>query len=70
MIAIIDYGLGNLESVKYALDRLSKPSELTSEAGKIASAAPLCFSQTFWRFSKAAGLPSVFTVTESQMIAP
>lgn len=29
MIAIIDYGLGNLKSVKYALDRLGKDSILT-----------------------------------------
>ena len=39
MIAIVDYGLGNLESVKYALDRLGAASELTCDAGKIASAA-------------------------------
>ena len=38
MIAIIDYGLGNLESVKYALDRLGVPSELTTDAGRILSA--------------------------------
>ena len=39
MIAIIDYGLGNLESVKYALDRLGVASELTADAGAITSAA-------------------------------
>ncbi|MHC4715424.1 MAG: imidazole glycerol phosphate synthase subunit HisH [Planctomycetota bacterium] len=39
MIAIIDYGLGNLESVKYALDRLGRASELTSDPARIASAA-------------------------------
>ena len=39
MISIVDYGLGNLESVKYALDRLGVASELTSDAGAIASAA-------------------------------
>jgi len=38
MIAIIDYGLGNLESVKYALDRLGVASALTSDAAEIASA--------------------------------
>jgi glutamine amidotransferase len=32
VIAIIDYGLGNLRSVKYALDRLGVPSELTDQA--------------------------------------
>ena len=38
MIAIIDYGLGNLESVKYALDRLGVASALTSDAARIAAA--------------------------------
>jgi glutamine amidotransferase len=38
MIAIIDYGLGNLESVKYALDRLGVASSLTSDAARIAAA--------------------------------
>ena len=38
MIAIIDYGLGNLRSVKYALDRLEVDSVLTSDAGRIAAA--------------------------------
>ncbi|HET6427369.1 MAG TPA: imidazole glycerol phosphate synthase subunit HisH [Phycisphaerae bacterium] len=38
MIAIIDYGLGNLESVKYALDRLERASELTSDPERILSA--------------------------------
>jgi len=38
MIAIIDYGLGNLESVKYALDRLGRASELTSDPERIVSA--------------------------------
>ena len=38
MIAIIDYGLGNLESVKYALDRLGVASALTSDAAEIAAA--------------------------------
>jgi imidazole glycerol-phosphate synthase subunit HisH len=38
MIAIVDYGLGNLESVKYALDRLGQPSALTRDAGEILSA--------------------------------
>lgn len=39
MIAIVDYGLGNLRSVKYALDRLGRASELTSDPTAIASAA-------------------------------
>ncbi len=38
MIAIIDYGLGNLRSVKYALDRLGVASELTDQAGPLESA--------------------------------
>ena len=38
MIAIIDYGLGNLASVKYALDRLKVESSLTSDRLAIASA--------------------------------
>ena len=38
MIAIIDYGLGNIESVKYALDRLETGSVVTSAADEIAAA--------------------------------
>jgi len=38
MIAIIDYGLGNLESVKYALDRLGAESTLTSDPRALDSA--------------------------------
>ena len=38
MIAIVDYGLGNLKSVKYALDRLGKESALTSSVEEIARA--------------------------------
>ncbi len=39
MIAIVDYGLGNLRSVKYALDRLGVASVLTCQPGVIASAS-------------------------------
>ncbi len=38
MIAIVDYGLGNIESVKYALDRLGASSVVTSAPGEFASA--------------------------------
>jgi glutamine amidotransferase len=38
MIAIIDYGLGNLSSVKYALDRLGVASTLTSDGREIVAA--------------------------------
>jgi glutamine amidotransferase len=38
MIAIVDYGLGNLRSVKYALDRLGVESELTSDPAAVARA--------------------------------
>lgn len=38
MIAIIDYGLGNLKSVKYALDRLSVESILTADTAQISEA--------------------------------
>jgi len=38
MIAIVDYGLGNLRSVQYALDRLGRPCVLTADAGAVASA--------------------------------
>jgi len=38
MIAIIDYGLGNLRSVQYALDRLEVDSVLTGDADQIAAA--------------------------------
>ncbi|MDR2753100.1 MAG: imidazole glycerol phosphate synthase subunit HisH [Oscillospiraceae bacterium] len=39
MIAIIDYGAGNLRSVKKALDFLGAPCEITNDAHKIATAA-------------------------------
>lgn len=38
MIAIIDYGAGNLSSVKKALDYLGAESEITQDKGKIMSA--------------------------------
>lgn len=38
MIAIIDYGLGNLSSVKYALDRLGVAAALSSDGGQITAA--------------------------------
>ena len=37
MNAIVDYGLGNLSSVKYALDRLGEPFALTSDSGEISA---------------------------------
>ena len=42
-IAIIDYGAGNVQSVKYALERLGKESILTSDADIIKSAAKVIF---------------------------
>lgn len=41
MIAIIDYGAGNLFSVQNALDYLRLPNEITSDADKIRSAEKL-----------------------------
>lgn len=38
MIAIIDYGAGNLHSVKNALDFLGTPSKITGDASEILSA--------------------------------
>lgn len=38
MIAIIDYGMGNLRSVQKGFQRVGYPAEVTREAGKIASA--------------------------------
>ena len=38
MIAIIDYGAGNLHSVKNALDYLGAPCRITGDAGEILSA--------------------------------
>lgn len=38
MIAIIDYGMGNLFSVKNALDYLGEPCEITSEPGRLEAA--------------------------------
>jgi imidazole glycerol-phosphate synthase subunit HisH len=38
MIAIIDYGMGNLRSVQKGFERVGYPAEVTREAGKIASA--------------------------------
>jgi glutamine amidotransferase len=39
MIAIIDYGAGNLQSVKKALDSIGAPCEVTEDARKIERAA-------------------------------
>lgn len=41
MIAIVDYGAGNISSVKKALDHLGAGSEVTSDAGAIAAAEKL-----------------------------
>lgn len=41
MIAIIDYGAGNLQSVKKALDFIGAPNEITKDAGQIRSASHL-----------------------------
>ena len=38
MIAIIDYGMGNLRSVQKAFERVGYQAEVTREVGKIASA--------------------------------
>ena len=39
MVAIIDYGAGNLSSVKKALDFLGAESEITQDKEKILSAS-------------------------------
>lgn len=39
MVAIIDYGAGNLQSVKKALDFLGYESEITMDREKILSAS-------------------------------
>lgn len=39
MIAIIDYGAGNLQSVKKALDYIGAPNEITYDKAKIAAAS-------------------------------
>lgn len=39
MIAIIDYGAGNLQSVKKALDYIGAPNEITYDKTKIAAAS-------------------------------
>ncbi len=41
MIGIIDYGMGNLRSVKKALERLDAPAEIISEPEQIAAAEKL-----------------------------
>ncbi len=41
MVAILDYGSGNLTSVKTALDRLGEPSEVTSRADEAMAADAL-----------------------------
>jgi imidazole glycerol phosphate synthase glutamine amidotransferase subunit len=43
MIAVIDYGAGNLQSVKNSLDRLGFPSIITSEREQILKADKLIF---------------------------
>ena len=41
MIAIVDYGAGNLVSVKKALDWLGKECAITSDPGEVAKAAKI-----------------------------
>ncbi len=41
MIAIVDYGAGNLRSVEKALERLGHAAQITSDAGEILSASGL-----------------------------
>jgi len=43
MIAIVDYGLGNLKSVKSALDRLGVEAAITSQPGAILAADGVIF---------------------------
>jgi glutamine amidotransferase len=43
MIAIIDYGAGNIRSVKYALDRIGASSVLTGDPEVISNAAKVIF---------------------------
>jgi glutamine amidotransferase len=43
MIAIVDYGLGNLKSVKSALDRLGVDGTITSEAAAVLAADGVIF---------------------------
>jgi len=38
MIAIVDYGLGNLKSILYALERLGQEAVITSSVNQVASA--------------------------------
>src|SRR5437667_4959754 len=38
MIAIVDYGMGNLRSVEKALEKLGHPAAITSDPGEIARA--------------------------------
>lgn len=42
-IAIIDYGAGNVQSVKFALERLGQQAELTSDPKKIRNAEKVIF---------------------------
>jgi len=43
MIAIIDYGAGNVQSVKFALERLGKEAMLTNDANEIRNAEKVIF---------------------------
>lgn len=51
MIAIIDYGLGNLRSVQCALRRIGAESAITADAGEISAADGLILPGVgaFWR---------------------
>ena len=44
MIAIIDYGAGNVCSLQFALERLGVKSELTSDPNVIGSSEKVIFS--------------------------
>ena len=44
MIAIVDYGLGNLKSILYALERLGQEAVITSSRKEILSADGIILS--------------------------
>ena len=42
-IAIIDYGAGNIQSIRFALERLGYAADFTSDAGRIREADRVIF---------------------------
>ena len=69
-IAIIDYGAGNIQSIKFAIKRLGYEAFLSSDAEEIKAADKVIFpgvgeASSAMRMLKATGLDKIIPTTEA-----